>query len=68
MNLDMSQFEFLAVDETADILRVSRAYVYRLIAHEEIQAVRLGKSIKIRRSELNAYIEHKSSGYLLGKE
>ena len=46
----------LSAAETAQILRVSRATVYRLINAGELPAHRIGGSLRIDRDELRDYI------------
>ena len=46
----------LSVDETATILRVSRATTYRLIDRGELHAVRVGAHLRIAPAELRQYI------------
>jgi len=45
------------VGEVADHMRVSNMTVYRLIKSGEMPAVRVGKSYRIRRRDLQAYLE-----------
>jgi len=47
----------LTIDQTAAILGVVRATVFRLLAAGELQAVRVGQRRRIRPEDLDAYIE-----------
>ena len=51
--------------EVADILQVSRAMAYKLLQQGEIPTVRIGKSVRVRRADLERYIhergEHNTS-------
>jgi excisionase family DNA binding protein len=42
--------------EVADILQVSRAMAYKLLQQGEIPTVRIGKSVRVRRADLDRYI------------
>lgn len=45
------------VAEVAEHMRVSNMTVYRLIKFGAMPAVRVGKSYRIRQSDLNAYLD-----------
>ena len=47
----------LTVPETAQLLRISRNLAYELVARGELPAVRLGRVIRIPRSELDDWLE-----------
>ena len=47
----------LSVSEVAQLLKVNRNFVYKIINNGELEAVRIG-SIKVRREALNRYIEN----------
>lgn len=53
--LDGDQLHTVA--EVADHMRVSNMTVYRLIKSGEMPAVRVGKSYRIRRRDLQSYLE-----------
>lgn len=46
----------LTVAEVADALRVSSMTVYRLVKTGELPALRVGKNIRIRTADLDAYL------------
>jgi excisionase family DNA binding protein len=50
----------LTVSEVAAAMRVSNMTVYRLIKLGQLPAVRVGKSYRIRQSELDAFLESRS--------
>ena len=56
----MAQFpaqpRFLTVAEVASLLRVSNMTVYRLIKAGELGAVRVGKSYRIRETDVDRYL------------
>ena len=47
----------MTVNETANVLRVSRETVYRLLRDGAIRAVIVGKRKRFRLEDVNAYIE-----------
>ncbi len=49
--------KLLYVTEAASVLRVSRAYAYRLVARGELPSVRIGKSVRVPYRALLDYIE-----------
>lgn len=48
--------ELLTVAEVADVLRVSTMTVYRLVKRDELVALRVGRSYRIRRTDLDDYL------------
>lgn len=46
----------MTVAEVATLMRVSTMTVYRLIKAGELPAVRVGKSYRIRESDVDAYL------------
>lgn len=49
--------QLLTADEVADMLRVSTMTVYRLIRRGELPAVRVGRSYRVRRPDLDGYLQ-----------
>ncbi len=47
---------FLTVAEVASLLRVSTMTVYRLIKADELPAVRVGKSYRLREDDVDKYL------------
>lgn len=47
----------LSVDQAASVLGINRATLYRLLRDGELQAVRVGKRLKFRPEDLDAYLE-----------
>lgn len=47
---------FLTVNEVADLMRVSRMTVYRLVHSGELPAVRVGRSFRVPQDALDAYL------------
>lgn len=48
--------EFLSADQVAERLAVSRMTIYRLIHTGELPAHRVGRSIRIRERDFDAYL------------
>lgn len=55
----MDNDEILTVEQVADLLRMSAGYVYRLIRHRKLPALRFGKSVRVRRGDLVWYLRKK---------
>lgn len=51
---NVSALDLLTVDDVASMLKTSRKAIYHRIARGQIPAVRLGRSVFIRRSDLAA--------------
>ena len=49
--------QLMTVSEVADELRVSNMTVYRLIKGGDLAAIRVGKNYRIRRSDLDEYLD-----------
>jgi excisionase family DNA binding protein len=47
----------LTVAEVANVIRVSRMTVYRLIRRGQLKAIRVGRNYRVREDDLNAYLE-----------
>ncbi len=50
----------LTVGEVANLMRVSNMTVYRLIKSGQLAAVRVGKNYRIRRRDLERYLEERA--------
>jgi excisionase family DNA binding protein len=48
--------KILRADEVAEILSVSKGYVYLLLARGQLPCIRIGKSRRIRLTDLDAFI------------
>lgn len=49
--------EFLKVPEVAQTLRIARGRAYELVANGEIPSVRIGRSVRVNRRELDRWLE-----------
>lgn len=56
----MKHDELLNVHQVAAVLKMSRAYVYRLIRHGKLPALHFGKSVRVRREDLIRYLHEKA--------
>lgn len=55
----MQEEKLLTRTEVQEILRVSQSKIYRLIREKRIPSIRVGKTYRIRRSDLEEYLETK---------
>lgn len=51
------QHEYLKVPEVAEVLRIARSRAYELVADGKIPSVRIGRSVRINRRELERWLE-----------
>ncbi len=56
MAKDATRSRFLTVAEVAEELRVSSMTVYRLIKSEQLPAIRVGKSLRIREDDVERFL------------
>jgi excisionase family DNA binding protein len=47
----------LTIDEAARYLRLSRAKVYSMAARGELPSVKMGRSVRVRRERLDAWLD-----------
>ena len=52
-----TRHEFLKVTEMAQELRIARSKAYELVADGSIPAVKIGRSVRVRRKELESWLE-----------
>lgn len=52
----------LRVDEIADRLAVSRSMAWKLIAQGELRSLRIGRAVRVRPADLEAYIAEAERG------
>jgi excisionase family DNA binding protein len=57
MARDLSDIRFLTVAEVADMMRVSKMTVYRLVHAGELPAIRFGRSFRVPESAVVAAID-----------
>jgi excisionase family DNA binding protein len=51
-----TEARLLTVNEVADLLRVSRMTVYRLIKTGEMSAFRVGRGYRLREDDIDSYL------------
>ncbi len=56
MAQSFAKARFLTVQEVADLLRVSSMTVYRLIKAGDLPAVRVGRSFRVRDTDVDVYL------------
>ena len=52
----LSEVSFLTVKEVADVMRVSKMTVYRLVHSGELPAVRVGRSFRVPEQAVHDYL------------
>lgn len=52
-----TQHEYLKVPEVAQVLRIARSRAYELVTDGTIPAVRIGRSVRVPRRELDRWLE-----------
>ena len=52
----LSDVRFLTVAEVATIMRVSKMTVYRLVHSGELEAIRVGRSLRVPEQAVNQYL------------
>ncbi len=58
---DKARFDFMTVSEVADILRVGRAKMYRMLQNGEIPGKKIGCEWRISRLELESFLAQQSN-------
>lgn len=61
--IEQPTFNILCADDVAKRLNISKALVYQLVRRGAIPAVHIGKSVRIRSIDLEAYIQRNLSGW-----
>jgi len=54
--------QLLTTTEAAEFLRVTRQYLYALVASNQLRNVRVGNAYRFRKQWLEAYLEAKAKG------
>ena len=55
-----TEHEYLKVPEVAKVLRIARSRAYELVADGEIPAVKIGRSVRVSRRELDRWLKSQS--------
>ncbi len=66
MDIQMNRIEnpnpLLNAEEVAQELQISIALAYRLIQQKKIRAVRIGRLVRVRKHDLDQFIEQQTTG------
>ena len=54
--VDGAPGRLLRIEEVADRLSVSRSMAWKLIAYGQVRSVRIGRAVRVRPADLEAYI------------
>ncbi len=60
--MDEQQHGYLKVPEVAEVLRIARSRAYELVADGKIPSVRIGRSVRVSRRELEKWLEGQRYG------
>ncbi len=55
--MDKHRHEYLKVPEVAEVLRIARSRAYELVGSGEIPSIRIGRSVRVSRRELDRWLE-----------
>jgi excisionase family DNA binding protein len=50
-------YEWLKVPEVAEVLRIARSRAYELVDSGEIPSIRIGRSVRVSRRELDRWLK-----------
>ena len=53
------EHEWLKVPEVAEVLRIARGRAYELVAEGEIPSIRIGRSVRVSRRELEQWLDER---------
>ncbi|MCA1726372.1 MAG: helix-turn-helix domain-containing protein [Actinobacteria bacterium] len=56
-NNSFAEARFVTVTEVAELMRVSKMTVYRLIKQGDLAAVRIGRGIRIKEDDVHRYLD-----------
>ncbi len=60
--VDAANQRLLRLDDISDRLAISRSMAWKLVAYGEIRSVRIGRAVRVRPADLDAYIESAERG------
>jgi|SRR5829696_3981488 len=52
------QYELLSIKEVCEELGMGKSWVYQRLRSQEIPSIRLGGAVKVKRADLDAFIEN----------
>ncbi|MGH2966287.1 MAG: helix-turn-helix transcriptional regulator [Solirubrobacterales bacterium] len=53
---DVAEQRLLRIEDIAERLAVSRSMAWKLIAQGQLRSIRIGRSVRVRPSDLEAYV------------
>ena len=53
---------FFTAKDVANILKISKALAYRLLSEGQIASIRFGKTVRVSKQALEAFIQEKETG------
>jgi excisionase family DNA binding protein len=56
--VDGANVRLLRIEEIAERLAVSRSMAWKLIANGQLRSVRIGRAVRVRPADLEAYLAH----------
>ena len=59
MRASFTEARLLTVNEVADLLRVSRLTVYRLIKEGDVPAFKVGRGYRLREEDVHSYLNER---------
>ncbi len=57
--MDEQRREYLKVPEVAEMLQIARSRAYELVGSGEIPSVRIGRSLRVSRKELERWLDER---------
>lgn len=60
--MDEQRREYLKVPEVAEMLQIARSRAYELVGNGEIPSVRIGRSLRVSRKELERWLDERRYG------
>jgi excisionase family DNA binding protein len=49
--------QIMTADEVAEVLRISRAFAYQLMRTQQIRSIKMGRSIRVVKDDLDDFIK-----------
>jgi excisionase family DNA binding protein len=56
--VDAADARLLRIEDIAERLAVSRSMAWKLIANGQLRSLRIGRAVRVRPAELEAYLAH----------
>ena len=52
--------ELLRLDQVAALLQLGLSTIYKLVEHDQLRVVRIGRAVRVRRADLQAFIAQRT--------